>query len=495
MKFDSMKMKKAWACALLLAPTFTYAFESGSTGADGEFKPTVNTVLEVPPSGVFNFTTVDIPAGVTVTFKKNATNTPVVVLASGNVTVAGALNLSGGSSTPVGAAGNGNLGDDGIPGAGGPGGYDGGRGGEAPSLASGTGLGPGGGGNGAYSTWIGGPGGGGGGGYNSSGASSQCGSHSSCQLTGRGLGGASYGSSLLLPLIGGSGGGGAGGVTFSGSGGGGGGGAILLASSGTVSITGAVVANGGNSGSSAGSGYGATGGGGSGGAIRIIASAIGGNGTISAAGGGVGSTPDYWRGGGSGAAGRIRLEADTITRTAGTNPGYTTGAPGPIFVSGMPTLRIASVAGVNAPESPTGNADITLPSTTTNPVTVVFQTNNVPVGNTVKLTLTPASGATTTVVSPALDGTTENASASVSIALPSGPSVLQAQTTYTIVAALGDMLQNYAGNERVEKIELTAGLNGKSVTNLITVSGKRYEASDEALAMLSRIPAFMAQGS
>jgi hypothetical protein len=161
----------------------------------------------------------------------------------------------------------------------------------------------------------------------------------------------------------------------------------------------------------------------------------------------------------------------------------------------MPTLKIASVAGVSAPESPTGNADITLPSTTTNPVTVVFQTTNVPVGNTVKLTLTPASGATTTVVSPALDGTTESATASVSVSLPAGPSVLQAQTTYTIVAALGDMMRHYAGNERVEQIELTAGLNGKPVTNLITVSGKRYEASEEALAMLSRIPAFMVQGS
>src|SRR3989339_708980 len=103
----------ALSLAGLTLPAFAY--DSGSTGIDGAFSPTVNSELQIPESGVFNFTTVNIPTGVTVTFKKNTTNTPVVVLASGNVTVAGAINLNATNSTHVGASGDGNLGDDGLP--------------------------------------------------------------------------------------------------------------------------------------------------------------------------------------------------------------------------------------------------------------------------------------------------------------------------------------------------------------------------------------------
>ena len=112
------------------------AFVSGSTGADGAFSPTVNTVVTLPPDGIFNYTTVNIPVGVTVTFRKNVTNTPLVMLATGNVTVAGTLQLSGTNSTNVGAAGDGNLGDDGQPGVGGPGGYDGGIGSVRPARVA-----------------------------------------------------------------------------------------------------------------------------------------------------------------------------------------------------------------------------------------------------------------------------------------------------------------------------------------------------------------------
>ena len=36
-------------------------FSSGSTGADGPFAPTTSQTILVPESGVFNFTTVNIP--------------------------------------------------------------------------------------------------------------------------------------------------------------------------------------------------------------------------------------------------------------------------------------------------------------------------------------------------------------------------------------------------------------------------------------------------
>ena len=146
---------------------------------------------------------------------------------------------------------------------------------------------------------------------------------------------------------------------------------------------------------------------------------------------------------------------------------------------------ITSVAGVAAPAIPTGNADIVLPSSTSNPVSVVFQTTGVPVGNTVKLTVIPAQGLSTSAISPALTGTTANASASVSISLPSGPSTLSATTSYTIVASLGDAMSNFAMGERVEKVVLTSTPGKPQQVTLVTATGKEYAAPPAALAMLA----------
>jgi len=505
MKALNLKLKPIAALLLALVPGWAAAFDSGSTGADGAFSPTVNTTVQLPPGGIFNYTTFTIPTGVTVTYVKNTANTPVVILASGNVTIAGTLSVGGSAAADVGAAGSGNQGDDGVPGKGGPGGYDGGKG-SAPNanfIFAGAGMGPGGGNGGLWvpagNNCVDGSGwgtGGTGGGFGAAAAASP---RSSFSCGGGGVftytftqpqGGVAYGSSVLLPLVGGSGGGGgAGGLTFDGGGGGGGGGAILIASSGTVTVTGSLLANGGNGGSGAGAGIGGAGGGGAGGAIRIMASTLAGNGTISAAGGTAGSLSGQTQtvfAATQGAQGRIRFEADTITRTAAANPLASADTPGSIFVAGFPTLTISSVAGVNAPASPIGIADITLPASTPNPVTVVFTTTNVPVGNTVLLKVIPQIGNPISALSPALTGSTANATASVPVNLPVGPSVLQAQTTFTIVASLGDALRNFAGNERVEKVTLMATLGGGPArVRLITVSGKEYEAPAEALRLAS----------
>lgn len=480
----------------LIQPAFA-VYDSGSTGADGAFSPTVNTELQIPASGVFNFTTVNIPTGVTITFKKNTTNTPVVILASGNVTITGTINVSGGNATEVGAGGDGNIGDDGVPGIGGPGGFDGGRGGAVNLGAGGAGLGQGGGAGGKYFLYSNTyqlSQGGGGAGFATTGGT---GSNPNVGIpNSAGVGGASYGASLLLPLIGGSGGGGGtGGNSFSGSGGGGGGGAILIASSGTVNIAGAINSLGGRSGLSTGTGCGGRGGYGSGGAIRIVATGISGNGIIKAddisqvaptysTNADCAVHPYYPGYGGEGSTGRIRLEAETFTRTAASTPVHSFGSPSSAFVAGLPTLRITSVAGTPAPASPTGNADITLPSTTPNPVTVEFATTGVPTGNTVSLRVTPAYGDAVTVISPAVTGTTAAGTASVSATLPSGPSVLSATTTYTIVVAMGEALSIYAQGETVEKVRLSTTMNGPTLATLITISGKEFEVPHAALAML-----------
>ncbi len=122
------------------------AFVSGSTGADGAFNPTASTTLQLPPTGVFNFTTVNIPSSVTVTFTRNANNTPVYILATGDVTITGTIKVDGA------AAVSGNIAK------GGPGGFDGGCGGAPYKLGS-RGLGPGGGGAGTSTCLYGGGGG------------------------------------------------------------------------------------------------------------------------------------------------------------------------------------------------------------------------------------------------------------------------------------------------------------------------------------------------
>src|SRR5262249_18784280 len=81
------------SCALTGETQPTY--NSGSTGADGAFNPTQSQQLQFPPSGVFNFTTVNIPANVTITFLRNANNPPVTILATGNITIAGQIGVSG----------------------------------------------------------------------------------------------------------------------------------------------------------------------------------------------------------------------------------------------------------------------------------------------------------------------------------------------------------------------------------------------------------------
>ncbi|MDZ4350343.1 MAG: hypothetical protein U1A22_12500, partial [Xanthomonadaceae bacterium] len=344
-------LRLASAGILLAFASNVDAFDSGSTGADGAFNPTVDRVVPLPDDGVFNFTSVNIPAGVTVRFERNTLNTPVRILVSGNATIDGVIDVSGQPSAPVGTAGDGVIADDGLPGLGGPGGFDGGRGG-VPGTTSGVagaqGIGPGGGFPAVGQTSVSGVVygcGGAGGGYSSNGGTGGYigpGNIGACATVNRPAGGSSYGNERLLPLIGGSGGGGgSGGQSFAGSGGGGGGGGILVAVSGTLTVTGTIRANGGRAGLAAGSGTGAIGGGGSGGSIRLIASALAGNGALTATGGlGATSEPNI---GGPGAVGRIRLEAETMTRTAGTTPQFSFAAPGPVFLAGMPSLRIESV--------------------------------------------------------------------------------------------------------------------------------------------------------
>ena len=52
------------ALGLCAAPASAQLYDSGSTGADGDFAPTENTQVVLPPDGVLNYANVVIPAGV-----------------------------------------------------------------------------------------------------------------------------------------------------------------------------------------------------------------------------------------------------------------------------------------------------------------------------------------------------------------------------------------------------------------------------------------------
>jgi hypothetical protein len=479
-----LKLIAAIAATALASPT-VLAFDSGSTGADGDLNPTANVAVPLPPSGVLQYRSINIPPGVTVTFQRNATNTPVVLLVQENVTLAGTIDISGADAPPAGSSGS--IADDGKPGLAGPGGFDGGRGGGIGRVRGSAGLGPGGGSpgyvaqctSGAYLA-----------GATHGAFSSATGtlgftlSASGCDQAYNPVPGAQpYGSTELLPLVGGSGGGGgAGWLNFSGAGGGGGGGAILIAASGTVNVanTGVIRANGGRGGDVGGYGAGSPGGAGSGGAIRIIATAITGAGQLLATGGQGGTITATtgafsWSFGGAGSPGRIRLEAQTYTRTGVNNPSTTPlTSVGAIYVPNTPTLRIAKVAGQTVPSQPTGNRDVLLAADTPNPVTVEFETSGIPPGNTVLLTVAPPSGEAFNRRSPALVGDSNSATASVSVDLPAGNSTLSATVTYQIVLALGDSLSRYAMGERVDSIRVSTTLGGDSGITLITVSGKEF---------------------
>jgi hypothetical protein len=209
------------ALAFVLLPCTALAFDSGSTGADGDFNPPVSIKVPLPTDGILNYRSVNIPLGVTVRFKRNDMNTPVTILVAGDAVIAGTINLDGESAPATGLVpGDDNPLDDGLPGKGGPGGFDGGFGG-LPTTGAGrgqNGLGPGGGGgaqpladqDGLLNVC------GGGGGH------ATAGQNGGTRLTSGGgsAGGPIYGSDVLLPMIGGSGGGGGSGEGWQGGGGG-----------------------------------------------------------------------------------------------------------------------------------------------------------------------------------------------------------------------------------------------------------------------------------
>ena len=246
---------KPWLWSLTLAgftvlsQTNAQTIVSGSDGSMGELVVTNTdqvTTIPLPPDGKLQYTTVTVEKGASLRFGKNPLNTPVYLLATGKVLIAGTINISGLDPGPA------------INGLGGPGGFDGGLPGISGSLPT-DGEGP----------------GAGRAGLGDQRDTAPVGSGSFGSIgTSYGGNGSTYGNRELEPLIGGSGGGGTGGSRSRG--GSGGGGAILIASNDSIEVSGVIVSRGG-----AAADYGsAYGGAGSGGAVRLVAPKVFGSGVV-----------------------------------------------------------------------------------------------------------------------------------------------------------------------------------------------------------------------
>lgn len=433
---------------------------SGSDGSDGDFAPTNNITINMAdhPDGIYQYRSVNIPAGVTVSFIPNANNTPVVWLVQSNCFIGGSINLDGQSSFQGGNGGSGGF-------AGGSGGL---------GVPGGNGLGPGGGFGGSqtgsygYKYW------GGNGSYATPGSVA-----SVYMVISEAASGNTYGNDFILPLIGGSGGGGSA-VEV----GAGGGGAILIAASGTITLGGSISANGGSGTQNSG------GGGGSGGSVRLVATTLTGGGTISSSGG---CSPYYaspFSYCSPAGKGRIRLDSlvNTLSGLSGFQGVVTTGFQ-PIIIPApaqQVQLAITSIAGIAVPANPSGsllNPAVIIPGQQANPIPVVVQCSNIPLNTTITVQVNPAIGATVTVVGLNNVGTQASSTATIPVNMPRGGGVILATAVTPITFASNDNGQKYQSyaktgwttdGERFAKVELTVAPGGKQRIVYQTASGKRY---------------------
>jgi len=369
-------------------------------------------VLPLPADGILVFKSLNIQlrtgeGSLVVSFARNAANTPVTLLVSGDVTIGGNTYIKVNANGVVQA----DKDNPGLGSLGGPGGF---RGGDAGyqlmnfARMGGAGSGPGGG-LGGNDNWVAG---------------------------GHGANGTYIGAGDLLPLIGGSGGGGGASTTTasacSGGGGGGGGGAILIAADGTITLNGTINADGAQGGSySSSQSCASNGGGGSGGAVRLVAATITGgtSASVTAKGG-------TQFGVGTGVAGAIRLEAvfNSLAVSATDPLASRASAPGPIVNPITPTVAITTVGGLAVPTPPGGGAGaIDLVLAAPGPTPVLFTTTGVPLGTVVNVTVKPKIGGAPVTTPVTLGNCDVNGTclASATFDLAAGAYFIEARATFT----------------------------------------------------------------
>jgi plastocyanin len=370
--FSSLICRGTVALAALNLPEAFFT----NAGSDGAFAPASNVTVDLSQAAtadwdsagsdngvydpnkwavVFKYSSVNIPAGVTVTFTNHPSRAPVVWLIDGDATINGTVYLNGQNYSAT----------YGIAGEPGPGGFRGGYHYETASLIGSGGFGPGG--NLSRETDT----------------TRRDGSYATVGAAG----GPIYGNNRILPLIGGSGGGGGAFSTFLT--GGAGGGAILIVVNGTLTLNGVISAQGGGGYLKPYSGWQC--GHGSGGAVRLVADALGG----AVSGGVTVEALDSYA-----AQGRIRLEANSVTGDVRFYPQtYPVAPDDPVLIwppNAAPSVKVLSIGEVDAPDDPrasleVGQSDVVVEHSET--TRIVLQTQNVDtVNGTVQVRVLPKSG-------------------------------------------------------------------------------------------------------
>jgi hypothetical protein len=391
------------------------------------------------PDGIYQFTSVEIPYGVTVSFIPNAKNTPVVWLVQTTCTIAGTVDVSGKPGFQT------------VGGQGGPGGFRGGDGGSYPKPGQGPGAGmppdPTRGGYGGNASF-----------------GELAGNHGETPP------GPIYGNQFLIPLIGGSGGGGA--PNYGGAGGGGG--AILIAASQSIHLDHGndqqILAAGASSYYDNGYYYG---GAGSGGAIRLVTPKLT----------GIGSLIAY--------KGRIRF--DVLENAFGAYSILPMPSQGfqPIIIPSpgeTVQLSISTISGIAVANNPSGilsNPDIIIPGARSNPQDVVVHCAHIPLNNEITVVVKPAFGDSISAVGLNTAGTLESSTATIPLNLPRGGGIIYAKAAVSLTSGQTSNAANLksksyaetgltAEGERFSKLEVTADLSGKQRLVYLTESGKRY---------------------
>lgn len=372
---------------------------------------TASTVtLPLPEDGVLKFSS--FFARHHIRFGRNAANTPVTILVSGDVT----LDNEFGCCWALVVSGEpGRDGNSSIAGVGGLGGQGAFRGGDGANQTI----------NGAA---IAGAGFGAGGGV--PGIPAEC----------QGGSGQFFGSPELIPLNGGGGGGGGcssgTAISCSGGGGGGGGGALLIAANGAITLNNyQIFADGGPAAGGGAGGCSHSGGGGAGGAIRLVANRLvtQNRAELYARGG----TPAYTAGYGfAGLPGRIRLESVDSSAQVQlfTEPAaQRVVGPTPLTNPVAPAVIITAVAGnavTAVPQGVFGSIDVVVPAPGL--TSVDLATAGIPGGTTVQVTVKPRIGlqpVSQTVPLSSCNGA-GNCQATAVFNLPAGAYVIEARATF-----------------------------------------------------------------
>jgi hypothetical protein len=258
----------------------------------------------------------------------------------------------------------------------------------------------------------------------------------------------------LVPIVGGSGGAGSNCV------GRGGGGAILIASSGSIQVSGAIQAFGNHAGICS-IGYG------SGGAIRLVANAANVTGTLNASG--AQNNP-----------GVVRVEAPpgALTFTGSSYPAAVLSAVNPkLTLSATPALRLLSIGGFSIPAGSgarSDTVDLLLPSQLVDPIPLVVQASNIPVGSKVTVAINGSPSASATPGT--LAGTDESSTATVNISSLDRTKVIFVFASVTFEVPHLAQAGNVSGPDQVAKLRVGVAPGKQS-----TVAFLRQDGTEVAL--------------